>query len=58
MKNILPPYPLLTHSSSSGRLPAQEKYRPLGDFFDRHECPVFHDTRFTHQLKPGLPDFL
>ncbi|WP_160143898.1 hypothetical protein [Chryseolinea soli] len=58
MKNILPPHPLLTNSSTSGRLSAQEKYWPISDFFDRHECPFFHDTRSTHQQKLGLPDFL
>ncbi|HEY5744617.1 MAG TPA: hypothetical protein VIU12_00945 [Chryseolinea sp.] len=58
MKNIFTPHKLLATSSTSGRLPAQEKYRPTGDFLDRHECPAFDDTRFIHHKKLGLQNFL
>jgi len=56
MKNIFTPHKLLATSSTSGRLPAQEKYGPIGDFLDRHECSTFRDTRFTHHKKLGLQD--
>ena len=54
MKNIFTPHNLLATSSTSGRLPAQEKYWPIGDFLDRYACLIFRDTRFIHHQKLGL----
>ena len=53
MKNIFTPHKLLSTSSTSGRLPAQEKDRPIGDFLDRYECPT-SATRVSLHQKSGL----
>jgi hypothetical protein len=54
MKNIFTPLKPLATSSTSGRLPTTEKYRPIDDFLDRHVCHTFCDARFIHHKKSGL----